>query len=235
MENQKKAIRSSDLDGDEKRQHIDAIDRDLNAFTKDGTLPRSDDVLAAVVPFLASYQKVIENLEAMRRHWSDRAVRLNDRAAIVKLDALEQRLNKIIGGREMFTTGSTWSGTFAKHGLGPRGRKIENLSFEMILKVTNCTGMVFDGELRQAAARAQHSRMAVEGKLDRNRITFGTTHMILGKHRAFTFDGYLLSDRIITNVEGTDVNGHPAIGWMSLWRDGAGPGQRSRRGSVSIQ
>jgi len=226
MENEKKAIRSSDWDADEIRQHIDAIDRDLADLKAKETLPRSDYSLAAVVPILADYQKTIENLESTRKHWAKRAVQLNDRGAIAKLDALEQRLNGIIGGREQFTTGSSWSGTFAKHGLGRKGKKVENVSFKLNLTVTNCTGAAFDGELRQGTGGGQHSKMAVEGKLDRNQIAFGTTQMILGKKRNYAFRGYLLSDRIIAEVNGFDVNGHPAVGWMSLWRSGDASGKR---------
>ncbi len=75
--------------------------------------------------------------------------------------------------------------------------------------------------------------MKVEGTLDRNKVSFQTTGMLRGKNRKLGFKGYLLSDRIVTSVEGIQVNGKPAMGWMSLWRDSAGKRQAGRRGKAA--
>jgi hypothetical protein len=71
--------------------------------------------------------------------------------------------------------------------------------------------------------------MHVEGRLDRNKIDFRTTGMIRGRNRQLRFKGYLLSDRLITNVEGIQIDGRPATGWMSLWHDETEPAKASRR------
>jgi hypothetical protein len=176
-------------------------------------------VLDLVVIFLEDYQKNIENLEKMRANWSDQAVKLHDEQAIAKLQKLEQRLDKIIADREQFTTGSKWSGQ----------RQIEDGALHMNLAVTNRTGTSFVGELKQSAG-GPGTVMKVEGKLDRNKMAFQTTQMLRGANRRLSFNGYLLSDRIITSVNGITFRGKPATGWVTLWRDGLAAGQESQRG-----
>jgi hypothetical protein len=211
VKNRHSAIRKSDLDGDEKLRRLNVIDQDLQAFKKSETLPNSDDLLDVVVQFIEGYQKSIKNLESTRAYWSDKAVRLRDDAAIQKLNALERRLDKIIGGREQFATGSKWSGR----------RQTGARALQMVLTVTNRTGASFVGRLRQTMG-GPGAMMDIDGQLDGNRIAFRSTQMIRGGNRQLAFDGYLLSDRIIARVDGVAVDGNRATGWMSLWRDDAG-------------
>jgi hypothetical protein len=218
IENRKTLIRKSKLDGDERRRRLDVIEKDLQALNESQTLPSSDDLLDAVVDLIERYHKVVRNLESTREFWSNRAVRLNDKDAIAKLDALEQRLDKIIGGREKFETDSRWSGK----------RQTETTALQMILTVTNRTGTSFVGRLRQTMG-GPGDIMQVEGKLDRNKITFQTAQMLRGKNRKLSFTGYLLSGRIITSVGGINLQGKPANGWMTLWREGEQPKSEGRR------
>ncbi len=94
-------------------------------------------------------------------------------------------------------------------------RQTEKSALQISFTVTNRTGTSFVGELRQTAG-GPAAKMKVEGNLDRNKVAFQTTEMLSGKNCDLGFKGYLLSDRIITNVEGIQVNGKPASGWMSL-------------------
>lgn len=215
IKNRKRDIARSTLDGDEKIRRSAVIDKDLAAFSESNVLPNCDDLLDLVVNFLEYYQDNIEHLESTRANWSDKAARLNDERAIAKLNELEQRLDKIIGGREQFVTGSKWSGK----------RQTPEGALQINLTVTDRAGASFAGELRQSAG-GPGDRMKVEGALDRNQIAFHTTEMLRGANRTLGFNGYLLSDRIITSVEGITLKGKPASGWMSLWRNEPGPGQK---------
>ena len=222
IDNRKTEIIKSKLDGDERRRRVDVIDKDLQALKESERLPNSDDLLDAVVELIEGYQKRIEHLETMRAHWSDRAVKLKDDGAIAKLNAIEKRLDKIIGGRGQFATGSAWSGK----------RQTSKAALHMNLTVTNRTGTSFVGSLRQSAG-GPGNLMKVEGNLDRNKVSFQITEMLRGKNRHLGFKGYLLSDRIITSVEGIQVDGKPATGWMSLWSDGGDNAQVGRRGKAA--
>jgi hypothetical protein len=134
--------------------------------------------------------------------------------SLEKLSALEDRLNKTIGGRERFTEGSIWNGR----------RQLTKDVYEMHLTVKNCTGDSFTGVLSQNGNYGLPDLMKIEGKLDGNMIAFHTSGMIRGANRNLGFKGYLLSNRIITSVEGTAANGKSAAGgWMNLWRDANPP------------
>jgi hypothetical protein len=214
IKNRKLDLEHSSLDGDEKIRRSAVIDKDLAAFSESNVLPNCDDLLDLVVNFLEYYQKNIEPLETTRARWSDKAARLNDETAIAKLKELERQLDTIIGGREQFVAGSKWSGK----------RQTPAGALQINLTVTDRAGVSFAGELRQSAG-GRGVRMKVEGALDRNKISFHTTDMLRGANRTLGFNGYLLSDRIITSVEGITLKGKPASGWISLWRSEPGPGR----------
>jgi hypothetical protein len=166
------------------------------------------------------YQRVSDQIEGVREHWADRAIRIDDPAAMAKLAAIEKRLNAILVGRDRFTTGSVWAGQLHS----------DNGAFQLTLTVEDCTGNDFRGELAQRGNIGRQSLMAVVGSFEGNRIAFHTTQMNRGKNRAFEFRGYLLSDRIVTDFQGISVIGNPVSGWVSLWLDnGYQPNRRRPR------
>jgi hypothetical protein len=232
IENQAKEVRRSNLSPGEKQIRLDAIELDRAALESEGKLPSSDEMLEAVIRVVEDYQKVIRNLESFRQRHSDQTLRQNNRDASAKLDALEARLNKIVGGRDTFASGSKWSGEFSKHGLGRRGKKVRDQSFRMELSVNESQGNEFRGVLSQTGNVGRAAKMDVVGNLDGNQIFVHITDVTRGKERSLELQGYLLSDRIIANVKGIDVNRNPTTGWVSLWHENdKEPAKRRRKKS----
>jgi hypothetical protein len=102
----------------------------------------------------------------------------------------------------------------------------------MRFEVADVSGNTFHGTLKQIGAAARPATMDVVGALDGNTITFHTTDVTRGKDRSYGFAGYLLSDRIISKVDGADLGGVPASGWVSLWHDSGGGAKKGRRGKA---
>jgi hypothetical protein len=233
VENAAKSVRLSDTAPGEKQSRLEAIERDRVALVNEGKLPSADEVLPAVVGVVEEYQKVIRNLETFRQRYSDRAVRTDRSDSLDKIAALEERLNKIVGGRDNFARGSKWSGELSQHGVGRRGKRTRDQSFRMQLSIDESHGNEFRGVLSQIGNVGRASKMDVVGNLDGNQIAFHTTDVTRGKNRSLSVHGYLLSDRIIAKVSTIDVNSNPAIGWVSLWHEVSGKEPARRRGKKS--
>lgn len=199
--------RSRAMDADSIRRARETIEADRRALAESGKLPRSDELIDATVACLVQYQGVAERIETFRQRLAERAVRVEDPADMARLTKLEARLSDVLLGRESFSQGSTWVGQ----------RHSNKGAFQLRLTVDNLTGSSFRGELRQSGASRNLVRMAVEGRLNGNRIEFRNTEMLRGKNRGLAFQGYVLSDRIVASVAGIAVDGKPIRGWVSLW------------------
>lgn len=226
-------VARSDLPPGEKQILLAEIDHDRASLEKDGKLPNSDVLLPAVVEVLDDYQKMFVRLEKLRQAAVAEATRKGDADALAKITAFEERLETIVGGREHFKKGSVWTGEFAKHGLGRRGKKAVDQVFDLHLTISDVQSNTFRGELKQTANIGRASVMDVSGTLTGNRIDFDTGQMTRGKERDFAFDGYLLSDRIILRSAGKDATGYAASGWVSLWREGSDKVPAKQRGKRS--
>ena len=226
-------VARSDLPPGEKQILLAEIDRDRASLEKDGKLPNSDVLLPAVVEVLDDYQKMFVRLEKLRQAAVAEATRKSDADALAKITAFEERLETIVGGREHFKKGSVWTGEFAKHGLGRRGKKTVDQVFDLHLTINDVQSNTFHGELKQTANIGRASVMDVSGTLTGNKIGFDTGQMTRGKERDLAFDGYLLSDRIILRSAGKDATGYAASGWVSLWREGSDKVPAKQRGKRS--
>jgi hypothetical protein len=57
----------------------------------------------------------------------------------------------------------------------------------------------------------ERGRMKNIGKLDRNKISFQTRQMLPGANHRLAFNRYLLSDRIISSVDGITFKSNPPV------------------------
>jgi hypothetical protein len=205
---QDRAVHRSRIEPDEMRRIVSAIADDRQALVDEGRLPTNDELLGATIDFVKECDRISDRVEKFRKQLTARAMRANDPVAMANLSALERRLNAFAVGRDQFTTGSTWA-----------GRRVDpNGAVQLRLKVKDFTGDDFRGELAQTGNFGRADLMEIRGKLRGNRIAFETTGMIRGRNRKLAFQGYLLSNRIVTNITGTSVDGKRVAGWVSLSR-----------------
>jgi hypothetical protein len=193
---------------DEMRRIVSAIADDRQAFVDEDRLPTIDELLGATIDFVKECERISDRVEKFRKQLTARALRSNEPTAMANLVALERRLKAFAVGRDQFTAGSTWAGR----------RTDPNGAVQLRLEVTDFTGDHFRGELAQTGNFGRADLMEVRGKLTGNRIAFETTGMIRGRNRKLVFQGYLLSDRIVTDITGTSVDGKRVTGWVSLSR-----------------
>lgn len=211
IDNVANSVRRGPYDPQAKRLLLEEIAKDRDAFETMGRLPCCDELLDVTIEYVESSEKIISSIDKFRDKQANLAIKTGDSIAFNNLDALDARLNRVLGGRENFTDGSSWSGSR----MGPGG------AFRWMLKVDSVAGGQFRGSLRQ-----QDSQFAVTGSLQGNNISFITTEVLKGGKnrrgtRQFAVKGYLLSDRIVAEMGGVDVRGRAITGTrISLWRDG---------------
>jgi hypothetical protein len=218
----RKRVRNSDVDDDTKRIHLEAVDSDLAAVEKEGRLPQCDLLIETAIAHAEKRRNLLEKIEKFRQDQVEAALDEGGEA-FAELDRLEARLHEIAGGRDNFRAGATWTGTRE----GVKG------SFRWRLEIDEVKGNGFRGKLDQRSG-GSHTRFAVEGKLDGNRLRLATTQVLVGKNnkggtRGIGAEGYILSDRIVANVGAIDLKGRATSSWVSLWSEGSDPTARRDR------
>ncbi len=186
-------IKDSGLHPDMKQIKLNRISSDLIAFKQSDRLPNCDELLGEIVDYLDGYQeKVLDHVESTRLTKVDAAIRgKNMPANRPELVVLEEKFEKIVGGREQFEAKSEWVGSrfFGDHAV------------EVYLRIDDRQGNGFEGYMQEHGKdRARMAKMKVAGVLHGNAIWIRNTQMISGTNRQLEMAGYLLSDRMVARI-----------------------------------
>jgi hypothetical protein len=196
-------------DPDFKRLALEKIDQDREALQSSGRLPQSDELLDLTAKFLDTQQKIATKLEAFRKAELDDALRDDEKSGSIpdfeKFKSLERSIASMLAGREEFAKDTVWAGT----------RRSPTFAASFRLRVTEMAGSTFRGRLIQGDP-PNEAIMEAQGKLSGGRIQLETTGMVKGPNRYFAISGYVLTGRIVAELQGIGVDKKPTSGWLSL-------------------
>ena len=162
------------------------IDKDLAALRERDELPSCDALLEIVLEHLSKHQNIVRSTEQFHERVETQLIRAQAPAAMKRLEELERRISKIIGGREYFVRGAIWKGR----------RQWAGKSVGIEFTVKEIAGNTFTARLVQHVAGTAKTRsysitMDMTGTLDGNQLRMESAS---GK-RALQFEGYLISRR----------------------------------------
>jgi len=202
-----KEIRKSKLDSATMQLQLDAIQQQRDEFAKGGDLPISDQLVDMVINYLKETQLMVTNCEQFRAKTSR-----TDRGKSLDLEPLrqfEEELKTKIGGRDKFIASSNWDGTRQEpHGAGTRMR----------LEANQLTDNAFSGVIIQFHGGGSPERHSIVGELNGNQLTFEITGAVQGGKRAMYCEGWLIGNRIVSNVAWINPAGQRKFGPMVLTR-----------------
>lgn len=194
-----KKVQRAKIDPEIKLRILDEIAKDREAFSSNGSLPKCDELIAPTLEYLENIHPIITKIEKYRVKQKKETLEKLEAGDLKTLKDLDEKLNKMIPGRDHFSSGSKWHGT----------RQDPTHAFHWVLTVEEVNGSRFNGKLRQDQAVFD-----VEGKIDGIAIQFSTTQVLKGRKnyrgdRQFHFAGFLLDDRLMGKMGGQNVNGLP--------------------------
>ncbi|MFO0947191.1 MAG: hypothetical protein U1D30_14820 [Planctomycetota bacterium] len=206
-----KKVQKAKIDPETKLKILDEIAKDRENFSSTRSLPKSDELIAPTLEYLEGIQPIVNKIEKHRVKQKKETLEKLEAGDLQRIKDLDEKLNRMIPGRDHFSSGSKWHGT----------RQDPKHAFHWVLTVEEVNGSRFSGKLRQ-----DQDAFDVEGSINGIAIQFRTTQVLKGRKnfrgdRQFHFAGFLLEDRLIGQMGGQNVKGQPIKNVaVSLWNEG---------------
>jgi hypothetical protein len=202
-----KEIRRSKIDSATMQLQLDTIQQQRDEFVKGGNLPVSDQLVDIVIEYLKETQRILKNCEQFRAK-AGRTKRGNG-PDLEKLRQLQEELKAVVGGRNTFLANTKWDGT---------RREPDGAGTRMRLEVNQISGDAFRGVIIQFHGGGSPERHSIVGELNGNELAFDITGAIDGGKRAMHCEGWLIGDRLVSNVAWINPAGQRKLGPMILKR-----------------
>lgn len=185
------------------------IQNQKKAFEKDGTLPGCDDMLVPMWDHLYRLHTARKPVAFAYDAALKKCTQAGDTETGLKLANEKAKYDEKLPGRDTFQANTHWRGH----------RAIAGNNLDFALHVESCEGNAVKGRMWQERGKPSAAELVVEGKLDGNYIQLKRVKVVKGKPRDLRFAGFVMEDRLVFQVSGVAVNGHPAGGVVLLNRD----------------
>jgi hypothetical protein len=187
-----------------RRAKLKKISDEKSAFTANGKLPLSDEMLMPLLEYQEALHKArVPVAQTFEKLFNIYSVKLKDDARADKLTADKEAFDQKSRGRTVFQR-SNWQGT--QYGSN-------NIPFA--LNVYEMEGNSLKGAIVQDRP-PNETVFQTEGLLSGNRIQFKSTKVVQGKSRTLLFTGYVMENRILGQVVSVDTNGKASSPRLAL-------------------
>ncbi len=163
------------------------------AFDHSGELPTSDEFLAKIEPAIKNFEVILAGIDKCRQVLERKGLSA-DHPEMHRLNTVERKVTRVLGGRNRFVTGARWSGTM--------DTKVGAVQVE--LHITKARKLGFEGELIEIGRFGRPARVKVSGEYQGCQIEMQTGNMIIGEARSRKYSGYVFRDRLSAQVATMD-------------------------------
>lgn len=197
-------LRRARVPGEAKGDKIARILAEKTAFRSSGELPESPELFEDLLKYCEAVHRARLPLQRTYRHLMEHAVRSKNDALLQQLHDRKLIDDVALPGGAAFKSNVNWTG-FRTDG---------SSSTDFKLHVGDCEGTAFRGTVWQGQHKSDAYK--IEGAFDGTSIKFRSTQVIRGKSRALLFTGFVLQDRLVARLSGTNTQGKPAKGIVVL-------------------